>query len=142
MDYEGDCRTAPATPGLLKTMLHWFRAFQNCNIDSKVTVILMKELILPIGEVASGRVCGLPAKHACFGRNIFIYLNIWYGLFLNLVLIASCGQMVIVSVRWEKPLNSFTRGSKKKKKIAKIINFLIYKTCCIWGGTTNSVTFK
>ena len=38
----------------------------NCITGSKVTAILMKGWILPIGGVASGRVCAQPAKQACF----------------------------------------------------------------------------
>ena len=38
---------------------------------SKVTAILLNGLILPVGGVASGRVCSQPAKQACFRtRNI------------------------------------------------------------------------
>ena len=37
----------------------------NCIIGSKVTVILLNGLILPVGDAASGRVCAQPSKQAC-----------------------------------------------------------------------------
>ena len=39
---------------------------QNCITYSKVTAILLNGWILPVGGVASGRVCVQPAKQACF----------------------------------------------------------------------------
>ena len=45
---------------------------QNCIIGSKLTAILINGLILPIGGVASGRVCACtlqPAQQACWLRN-------------------------------------------------------------------------
>ena len=38
----------------------------NRNTGSKVTAILLNLWILPVGGVASGRVCAQPAKQACF----------------------------------------------------------------------------
>ena len=36
---------------------------QNCNIDSKVTAILLNWLILPIGGVVSGSICAFSLKY-------------------------------------------------------------------------------
>ena len=38
---------------------------QNCTTSSRVKAILLNGWILPVGGVASGRVCALPAKQIC-----------------------------------------------------------------------------
>ena len=43
---------------------------QNCISGSKVTIILPKRLILPIGGVALGRVCACSLRPALFGHII------------------------------------------------------------------------
>ena len=63
MNDKGVCRTALATPGLLINYVLVMKNFlnpkghQNRFSGSKVTAILLKGCILPIGGVASGRVC-------------------------------------------------------------------------------------
>ena len=48
---------------------------QNSISGLKVTVILLKGLILPIGRVALGRVSTQPAKQACFCWDELICAN-------------------------------------------------------------------
>ena len=52
---------------------------QICNIGSEVTVIMTKGLILPIGGVASGRVCEQP----CFSL-LSIYCFFFYCLLISI----------------------------------------------------------
>ena len=45
---------------------------QNRTTGSKVTAILLNGWILPVGGVASGKVCAQPAKQACFYNNLHL----------------------------------------------------------------------
>ena len=61
----------------VRDILH-FKGHQNHIIGSKITAILLKGLILPIGEVISGRVCEQPLKQACFQREENYIMNLLY----------------------------------------------------------------
>ena len=74
MSDEAVYRTAPATPGLLNRLCHSGKknflnpkGHQNPISGSKVTVILLKGWIFPIGGASAGEGLRLkPAQQACF----------------------------------------------------------------------------
>ena len=64
---EGPAPTACAAGLFLKEILN-LKGHPNRITGSKVTAILLNGWILPVGGVASGRVCAQPAKQACLRR--------------------------------------------------------------------------
>ena len=56
---------------------------------SKVTAILLNGWILPVGGVASGRVCAQPAKQACYQQDRYGH----YFVYVTFVLDLGCNRV-------------------------------------------------